>query len=369
LTKSKFDGRQKGKEELPKVPPEEQEEEKKKGNKEDEEEIGKGEEFGEKGGGIPNPLVAFKGFLHIFQSIKPIKASFTDDKNINRSGLYERPSWLYTLGFADKAHVKQKESVGVGTRDQSIFAKDYSFSSGLTLIRNIDINSSYKYRQSITYSTNDPVKNKSIEFPHLDVNFSGVERFPFIRSFSKTASIQTNFTRKVDGSSNAATGELHDRNTMQTFSPFLGLNLGFKNGVKATVRYDYSKKKIESLRQQGDNRRVSHNQDRTFRFSLSYSLTAPKGLNIPLFGKVKFESQLTMSLDFNKSYNKSWYFQSDSKTVDRNSIETSVEPRLSYRFSAKITGGLQARWSDSNDKVQQRKRHIRELGIWTELRF
>jgi hypothetical protein len=42
---------------------------------------------------------------------------------------------------------------------------------------------------------------------------------------------------------------------------------------------------------------------------------------------------------------------------------------MTYRFSAKVTGGLNAKWSDANDKIQQRKRHVRELGIWTELRF
>ena len=368
LTKSRFDKHRKGREETPKNPPEKQGKEGEKNNEEGEE-IGEGEEFTEKGGGIPSPLVAFKGILNLLRSVKPIKASFTSDKNITRSGLYDRPGWLYTLGFADKTNVRQKESVGVGTRDQSIFTRDYSLSSGLSLIRNLDINSSYKFRRSITHSTNNPIKSKSVEFPHLDVSFSGIEKFPFIKLFSRTASIQTNFSRKVDVSSNATTGELHDRNTLQTFSPFLGLNLGLKNGVKATIRYDYSKKKTESLREQGDNGRVSHNQDKTFKLSLSYSLTAPQGLNIPLFGKVKFESQLTMSLDINKNFRKSWYFQSGSKTVDRNTVETGIEPRLSYRFSAKITGGLQARWYDSNDKVQQRKRHVRELGIWTELRF
>lgn len=373
ISKTKFGKRPMGRQGMPGTPPEKQEQKDEKENEEkgeeDEEEIGEGEEFGEEGGGIPNPLIVFKGVLNVFRSVKPVKVSFSNDKSIGRSGLYERPSWIYTLGFTDKTHVRRKESVGLGTRDQSTFTKDYSFNSGLALIRNLDINSSYKYRQSITRSTNDPMKSRSVEFPRLDVNFSGVENLPFIRSFSRTASIQTNYTRKVDVSSNAATRELHDRNTMQSFSPFLGLNLSFKNGIRATLRYDYSKRKIESLRQQGDNKRISYDQDNTFRWSLSYSLTAPRGLNIPLIGKVKFDSQLTMSLDFNKSFKKSWYFQSGNKTVDRNSVETGVEPRLSYRFSAKITGGLQARWFDSNDKIQQRKRHVRELGIWTELRF
>jgi hypothetical protein len=373
LSKTKYGKSPEGREIMPGTPPEQQElkgkEENEGKDKEDKKEMGEGEEYGKERGGIPNPLVVFKGVLNVFRSVKPVKVTFSNDKSIGRSGLYERPSWIYTLGFADKPHVRRKEYVGLATRDQSTFTKDYSFSSGLTLIRNLDINSSYKYRQSITRSTNDPMKSRSVEFPRLDVNFSGVENFPFLRSFSRTASIQTNYTRKVDVSSNAATKELHDRNTMQSFSPFLCLNLNFKNGIRATLRYDYSKGKIEGLRQQGDNKRISYNQDNTFRWSLSYSLTAPQGLNIPFIGKVKFESQLTMSLDFNKSFKKSWYFQSGSKTVDRNSVETGVEPRLSYRFSAKITGGLQARWFDSNDKVQQRKRHVRELGIWTELRF
>jgi hypothetical protein len=57
------------------------------------------------------------------------------------------------------------------------------------------------------------------------------------------------------------------------------------------------------------------------------------------------------------------------KSKDTDSRDLKVQPRLTYQFSRSITGGIRALWSDTNDKVQQRKHHIRELGLTTEIRF
>lgn len=335
-------------------------------------EVGEGEHGeGEKGPGkkVPNPLTPLRRVFSVLGTLKPVTVGLSTDKTLNRSGLYKRPSWKYTFGFADNPDVPRKEYSGFASRDQITYTQDYSFSSGVTPLKILDVNSSYKLRNTVTRGTNEPTRTKSTEFPRFDANLTGMERLPLLRSISRTASVQTVYARKIDISGNADTGELKSRATSNSFTPLVGLNLNLNKGIRATIRYEYSTRKNENLRQEGGNQRVDYGQDRTFKASVSYSLTAPQGLKIPIFGKVKFDSQLTMSLDVGKKYRKTWFIIQGAKSVDVNSVETSVEPKASYRFSAKITGGLNARWVDSRDTVQKRNRHVRELGIWTELRF
>ncbi|MCP4580021.1 MAG: cell surface protein SprA [candidate division Zixibacteria bacterium] len=352
------------------------------GEQNGDEEVGEGEpdqegdadEVGddkEPGGGfkVPNPMVAVKRVLMVFNAIKPIKTTFSNDKQINRSGLYARPGWVYTLGFADQTSIRRKAQEGFAAQDQITRTFDYSFTSGVTPVRNLDINSSYKNRVSVSRGTNTPTKSKSVEFPRVDANLSGLEKLPLFKILMKTASLQSVYTQKIDENENPDTRELTSRATRKNLSPLLGLNLSFNRGIKATIRYDYNASKTEQLRETGSNNRIDHSLDRNIKVGISYSFTAPHGLKIPILGKLKFNSQLTSSLDVAKKFRKSWFIMAGEETDDANSVETSVDIKLTYRFSAKVTGGIRAYWMDSDNKFQKRKQHVRELEIWTELRF
>jgi hypothetical protein len=56
-----------------------------------------------------------------------------------------------------------------------------------------------------------------------------------------------------------------------------------------------------------------------------------------------------------------------STTSERSDF--TVMPRIAYTFSTNINGGLSARWQDSNDKTRYQKSHVRELGLWVEIKF
>ncbi|MCD6163810.1 MAG: cell surface protein SprA [candidate division Zixibacteria bacterium] len=333
----------------------------------EEEEVGEEEEDKE-GFKMPNPLTALKKSLYIFNAIKPFQGSFAFDKKLSRSGLLDRPKWKFTMGLDDNPGVDSQGS-NDNLSDQTITTEDYQLKSGVKPFRILDISASYKYRVSVNRASNTPTQTKSVDFPGINANISSIEKLPLLKLLVKSASIQSGYNKKIDETGNADTGELTERSSSQSYLPIIGLNLNLSKGIKATVRYDQNNSKRENLRLEGGSQRIDYSQDNTFKASLNYSLSAPKGLKIPLLGKVKFDSQLSFSVDFMKRYNKSWFFLEDAKNVEQNSVETSIEPRVSYRFSAKITGGLNARWVDSDDKIQQRKRHVREMGIWTELRF
>ena len=333
------------------------------------EEEGKEEEQG-KGLSIPNPLIGLKKAFSVLTVVKPLKTTASTDKRLDRAGLYSRPGWAYTLGFQDDPDVERKDTTTY-TRDQITRTLDYSFQSGLTPFRNLDLTTSYKTRISTSRSSSstEPTETKGTEFPRVDGNLNGLEKLPLFSRFAQTMTLQSNYTQKVDETGNPDTDAVNSRTNSSMFSPLAGVNITLKNNVKVTIRYEQTKKKSEDLREEGSNR-TDHDTSKGIKLSVSYSLTAPQGIKLPIFGRVKFSSQLTMSLDIDKRFTKSWFFDGEGeKTTDSDTDEISIEPRLTYRFSAKVTGGLNAKWSDSNDKIQERKRHVRELGIWTELRF
>ena len=343
---------------------------------ENDQEVGEDEETGEdtsqkKHFKIPNPVKAFRRTFSFMGTVKPVKANISSDKGLTRAGLYKRPGWGYTLGFYDRPDVSRKVEETSYVKDQITRTLDYSLQSGLAPFSNLDFNIYYKARNSVQRSSTNPTptETNSVEFPRMDGRLTNLSRLPLLKKLTKTAELQSGYSKKVDDTGNADTGELNTRSTNYGFSPFLALNFTLQNDIRIDIRYDKSKTKSEQLRQEGTSQRVDFDENRTFKVSVSYSLTAPQGLKIPIFGKVKFNSQLQIVVDVSKKYTKSWFIIENDKTTDADTKELSIDPRLTYRFSAKVTGGLTAKWADSKDSYQNRNRHTRELGIWTEIRF
>lgn len=318
----------------------------------------------------PSPLTIFKSIFKSLKTIKPIRASVQKDKKLTKRGFLERPSWDYIFGFADKPHAATKTTGGLAGVDNTILTDTYMLDTGLQPFSSLDISTSYNQRISVNRrGSTDPTKTKSVTFPSLTVNLSGFEKILFFKSFTRTVGWQFSYSKKVDETGNADTAELYTRETEKRYSPLLSLNFTLSNNIRGTIRYDKSNTLSKNLRSAGQSDRQTNRKDNTLKINFSYSFSAPKGLKLPILKMVKFNSQLSITLDVIISNSKSESVTSGRQSIDSNQKNTSVEPKLSYQFSRAITGGVRARWSDSNDKIQQRKHHVRELGIWTEIRF
>jgi hypothetical protein len=315
------------------------------------------------------PKRLFGGILQVFRSIKPVRATYQKDKKLARRGLLERPHWMYMFGFADDPRAKTKSTSGLTRTDNTVLTDSYRFESGLQPIRNLDIRTSYSLRTQITRGTTDPTKLKTVTFPEITADITGLESIAFFRSIARTVSYQFGYSKKVDENGREDTGELYKRDIAKAFSPVFGINITFVNNIRGTIRYDKSNSVSKNLRSEGQSNREVKSSDSNIKVSLSYSFSAPQGLKLPFLKRVKFDSQLSLSLDVSINNTKSESVTNGRKSVDSDRKNITIEPKLSYQFSRAITGGLRARWNDSDDRIQQRKHHVRELGIWTEIRF
>jgi hypothetical protein len=327
------------------------------------------EEDEDTGPKLITPGRVFGGILKLFKSIKPLRGSYKKDKKFVRRGLIERPSWMYVFGFADNPRAEIKRAGGFARSDNTIFTDDYLLDSGLQPSRNLDIRAAYSLRTQITRGTTDPTKLKTVTFPDITVNLSGLETFPLFKALTRTVSCQFGYSKRVDENGREDTGELYKRDIARNYSPLFGINLTFSNNIRGTVRYDQSSSLSSNLRGEGQSDRQVKGSDNSLKINFTYSFSAPQGLKLPLLNKVKFNSQMSISLDVSLSSTRSESVTGGRKSVDADRKSITVEPKLTYQFSRAITGGLKVRWNDSDDKIQQRKHHVRELGIWTEIRF
>jgi len=315
-----------------------------------------------------SPGSLIRGIAKTFRSIKPIKGVYLKKRNLTRNGLLERPSEYYIFGFADDPHAAVKETIGPNT-NQSILSDTYTLDSGIKLSKNIDISVGYNNVITRTRTTSDKIKATSVTFPDFSASIAGLENFLFFRSVARTVSSQFIYNEKIDERESEETGEKYNRSTTKRFAPLFGLNVTFNNNVKLNVRYDKSSGTDENLRGEGQSNRTTFNRENNIKIGTSYTLSAPQGLKIPLLSKIKFNSQLTLSLDITVRNTKTESVTNDIRNVDAHRKDLQIEPKFSYQFSKAITGGLRAKWNDTTDIIQDRNHHIRELGIWTEIRF
>jgi cell surface protein SprA len=316
------------------------------------------------------PSQGFVGrVFSLLRTIKPVRGSYIKDKKFGLQGLLERPSWKYMFGFIENPRVRAKSSSGLTSTNQTVFSDNYQVESGLNPGGGLDISSSYGLRKTVTRSSTNPVSTRSETFPDINVSLARLEKLFLFRKFSNTVGLQSSYSKKVDVSGRADTGELHRRETSRDWAPLASINIDFKNSVRTTLRYNSNKTYQENLKPQGQSLRDTETLRKSIELSIQYSLTAPQGLKLPLLRRVKFNSQLSLNLTISVTGNRTTSVDAGVRSVEANTSQIAFAPSVTYQFSRAITGSIRGRWEDSNNKILKRKHHVRELGISAEIRF
>ncbi len=321
------------------------------------------------GPGFGSPGWAWSKFTGLFRSIQPIRGSYTKDRKLNLQGLLERPSWKYMFGLSENPEARTKATSGLSGPTQSIYTDSYQLTSGLQPGHGLTVTGGYSRQNSTTRSSNAPTFTKSVTFPDISASLQGLEKINLIKKFATTLALTTDYSKKVDDNGQADTHELYTRNTSKQWAPLAGVTFTLPNNIRTSLTYNLTKTSQQNLRGEGQAKRNTFGIDKSIKLSFSYSFSAPQGMKLPLLKRVKFNSQLTINLDITRGSTVTQIITGDITSVSANTSHMLIEPRLSYQFSRAITGGINASWDDSNDKIQRRKHHIRQLGINAEIRF
>ena len=314
-----------------------------------------------------NPLEIVRGFVgNLSQNLSALSINYRITKTSSKSGLLARPSLSYQFGFTHKSDVPL--TTGTETRsDRLNTQKSLDLSSGLRISSDINI-SSFRYSRAVTSAlgSGQPNKNISKTFPDLSITWGSLEKIKLLKRFATSAYYSFGYRKKVDEARDGVQYKLNKRDISTSFSPMFSLNMTLKNGVQTSWKWDKQMTKNQNIAQPNTGISTSN----SYSANAAYSFSAPKGIKLPFLKKIKFRSNLAISLEISIKRDLSKSSVSGNKfVVTGDNKSFSVAPRASYSFSSQVRGGLSGRWLDTKNNITGEKTHTRELSIWVEFTF
>lgn len=322
------------------------------------------------------------GLRKITGFVDPISASIDRNQSFSKNGIRYRPRAAFRFGLDDDPDVptvelrgRQKDALSQGT--------SWSLRSGVKLLSgglssSIDISES----RSTTYpSSGSPSRRIDRRWPSLGIRVGQIRAFnkfwglrtiqgvynSFIRRFTP----QTGYSRRenlaIDLSNNVTTS----RSVAIDRSPLLAVTIPISRRISVQVRMESSHRERESFNPQtGALSAASRDDTRSLRASTQYSFRSPNGIKLPIFGRVRLQSNMTIKIDVLRRLN-----QTESAGVDQvftlssKTESFSVTTNINYSFSSQVKGGMSTTWTDTNNLTSRRKTHTRELRFYAEMTF
>jgi len=305
--------------------------------------------------------------------LNPIGFDFNERYNYSYSGLTQRAQLGFRFGITDDIGVPTRSSTAGSTKSTAVSKlTSYSLRTGTKFLGGLktDISFTRKITRDIIKVTN---LNKSVSttFPDIKFTIRALTTFKFLNPIISRFNPRTNFTRTVDKSYNLQTGYQSSERVTIGQRPLLAVTANVLGGVQLAFSTDRSVTEDKTINSQSGE--ISSKRQTTLTnttFSIKYSFSSPRGIKIPIFGRLKFRSNLSLSTDISFRKQKK---ESAAKEGGYSSLgdETNfvVTPTISYSFSSQINGGLTGKWQTTNNVAQNRKSNVRELRIWVEIRF
>ena len=331
-----------------------------------------GEIKAEEGDGTPFYEPVLAGLRFLTGWIEPINYKYGEGYSNSLPGMTQRPSWFYRFGVYDQPDVPTKVETRTQTASES---QDYDLSSGFSFLGGIATD--VKFSRSIDIDlikTGTRYKNISTGWPELSIRIQKFNKLPIIKSvvnkFIEVFAPRTGYSRQVKEDINLNTGFTTSKTESISRNPLLSVNFKLFRALSLSASYTMSTTKTEKYSlSTGIIESETKADKKSFVFTTRYSFSSPSGISIPLFGKLRFKSTVEITLDIKYNSNITETNSGDGfrKSTDKSDI--SISPVLGYNFSQQIKGGLKINWQDTQDNYSGRRSHVREVQIWTEIRF
>ena len=305
--------------------------------------------------------------------IKPVSYKYSNSYNSSLPGVLSRPDWKYRFGLTREANVAV---AGDSRSPASNEGYSWDLSSGFQLLGGLTTD--VTFRQSVKkdlVTQGKRFKSTSTSWPELTLRIQRFKTLPLIKGllnkFIDVFAPRTGYSRRIKETFNLDDAFLTNKTTTVSYNPLLSVNFKLFRALSLTGSYTLSKETDEKYNPTtGDIDSEKNSTKTSVGLSTKYSFSAPGGISIPLFGKLKFRSVMSVEINVKKNGTKTEVSNRGgpfASSVDKSDI--SIMPVVSYVFSQQIKGGLSGRWQDSSDNKRKQKSHIRELRIWAEIRF
>lgn len=315
---------------------------------------------------------ALTGVRYITDAIKPISLKVSSGRAISIPGLAGKAAQKFRFGLTEDPGVNDVQSGSFGGRRGRSESHSIGGGSGVALFAGLGVDVSYSQSVRETFDSN-PSKSTQESWPDLKFNFRGIKGMWFLGKIINRLSPTSRYVRSSSQRRNTNSPFNNEVKTKTAYSPLISISFSPTRTLKTSGRYEKSINSADKIKEStGEITSISRNYSQSMSFNASYSFRNPSGIKLPIFGRIKFQSTMSISVDV--SYQKSHTELAKSPRINDFDITSektnlTIRPNASYSFSSTVKGGLSARWGDSNDLRTRTKRHTRELGIWAELRF
>jgi len=313
---------------------------------------------------------SFGKAFSVLDRFDDLQFDFQRDDRRGLPNLASRPVLAYQLGLTTDPGVPVVET-GSSTVTSAVESRtitdNTTLRTGLRLPWDISTTIKYNYRTNIRYSSNK-TKETQLTFPDLTLNWNGLGKYFF---FPKLASnVRTNSRYVYEVKNSYQTGSLTSSSFKHDLNPLVSVNVGWKIGL--TTDYAANWRDSKDYRYSTTNTSITHNYEMSHKLTAKYNIRATKGFKLPIIGMVRWENSLQLSLTVQRTdrKNETWIEGNEGEvTPVQDDSEWSFTPAASYSFSRNIQGGMEMKWIDTKDNKLAKVRHIRDVGIWVELKF
>ncbi|MEE8341257.1 MAG: cell surface protein SprA, partial [Candidatus Neomarinimicrobiota bacterium] len=324
--------------------------------------------------------IDFLAGLHkVLRKINPLSVTYSSNLNRTGIGVQGNVPTGYKFGWISDHGLPHSESVGTNTGHWNL-VRNLSLRSGLTVFSNTNINLNYVQELGINRSNGTDLElhslsrnylgygerlDKGLPFTNWTIRVTGLEKWPLLKKFTKSVSLEHAFAGKevrswkIEGEENIPTtgffglsdfaddysDYLVQSRINASYLPLVGLTMSFAKGISANVRYNFNRT--------ADKSPTGLTLKKEQSVSMSSNYTHKGGFTIPIPFFDNYKVQNTMNFTFNTDYNLNQTFATKNSPdlAVINKIESKkIGLRISYSFSSRVTGAVILEYRESDSK-------------------
>ena len=299
------------------------------------------------------------------KKLQPVNITYSRAKSLSNPALIGEPGYAYKFGFTEDPKVK-RDSLLVAENKKGL-TTNFSARSGLNISRNLTINFTYSQNERKNQTSSSSLNitktrdffpigvtgRDGFPFPSWNLRYSGLEKLPILRKFTKRVSLEHGFggkenekeletirfiqETKMDSVSKEITGVDYSK----SWQPLVGMTFNFNNSISATFRFN----KSSSISNFFGGIREGTQFQKTSNISVTANYSRQGGINIPVFflRDFKLVNQVTFSLTYDNGSSETLTRTGSTEVepvVINFSKRWSLHPQMSYSFSSKLNGGI-----------------------------
>lgn len=313
--------------------------------------------------------------------LDPVQLSYDQGRSSSHPVVYGQGDLSYRLGFTTepgrRALQSPADSSGFTLTGQTTKTEtnDYSARSGIRFSRDIRSTFVWSYRETATegatsrgdydqtffWMADDNGLTTDLPFADVTVDWSGLERFPFISRAARTMSVTSGMSSRFKETWNNNRSNIAQRDYTRQFSPLIGVNISWLNAIDSQIRINSGSTYSEAVATNNKSRTSTRDANAT----LSYTMRTGFRLPILWFGAMRLENSTTFGVTVAYSTSKREETQTglNSWSQRADEISWSVEPNMNYNFSSTVNGGARIKYSQAKNKMTDKGSRLFEFGI------